>query len=124
MARELTERQQKFLNVLMDEAGGDVTLAKKLAGYSPNTTNREITDSLKEEIIDVTHSYLARNVPKAAMAMVSALYGPTELGIRDKMSAAKELLDRTGLVKTEKMQVEAKGGVMLMPAKQSQDDDD
>ena len=37
------------------------------------------------------------------------------LGIRDKMSAAKELLDRTGLVKTEKMQVEAKGGVMLMP---------
>ena len=124
MARELTERQQKFLNVLMDEAGGDVTLAKKLAGYSPNTTNREITDSLKEEIIDVTHSYLARNVPKAAMAMVSALHDPTELGIRDKMSAAKELLDRTGLVKTEKMQVEAKGGVMLMPAKQTQDDDD
>ena len=51
------------------------------------------------------------------MAMVSALYDPTELGIRDKMAAAKELLDRTGLVKTEKMQVEAKGGVMLMPAK-------
>ena len=124
MARELTERQQKFLNILMDEAGGDVTLAKKLAGYSANTTNREITDSLKEEIIDVTHSYLARNVPKAAMAMVSALYDPTELGIRDKMQAAKELLDRTGLVKTEKMHVGAKGGVMLMPAKQVQDDDD
>ena len=32
MARELTERQQKFLAVLMDEAGGDVTMAKKLAG--------------------------------------------------------------------------------------------
>jgi hypothetical protein len=108
----------------MDEAGGDVTMAKKLAGYSPNTTNTEITNSLKEEILDVTHSYLARNVPKAAMAMVSALYDPTELGIRDKMAAAKELLDRTGLVKTEKMQVEAKGGVMLMPAKQVQEDDD
>ena len=123
MARELTERQQKFLDVLMDEAGGDVTMAKKLAGYSPNTPNREITNSLKEEIIDVTHSYLARNVPKAAMAMVSALYDPTELGIRDKMQAAKELLDRTGLVKTEKMQVEAKGGVMLMPPKQMDEDD-
>ena len=57
MARELTERQQKFLAVLMDEAGGDVTMAKKLAGYSPNTTNTEITNSLKEEILDVTHSY-------------------------------------------------------------------
>ena len=124
MARELTERQQKFLDVLMDEAGGDVTMAKKLAGYSPNTPNREITNSLKEEILDVTHSYLARNVPKAAMAMVSALYDPTALGIRVKMAAAKELLDRTGLIKTEKMQVEAKGGVMLMPAKQAQDDDD
>lgn len=124
MARELTERQQKFLDILMDEAGGDVTTAKKLAGYSPKTTNREITNSLKEEILDVTHTYLARNVPKAAMAMVGALYDPTELGIRDKLSAAKELLDRTGLVKTEKMQVEAKGGVMLMPPKQSQDEDD
>ena len=27
------------------------------------------------------------------------------------------MLDRTGLVKTEKMQVEATGGVMLMPPK-------
>ena len=123
MARELTERQQKFLDILMDEAGGDITTAKKLAGYSPNTTNREITNSLKEEILDVTHTYLARNVPKAAMAMVGALHDPTELGIRDKMAAAKELLDRTGLVKTEKMQVEAKGGVMLMPPKQMDDND-
>ena len=40
------------------------------------------------------------------------------------MTAAKELLDRTGLVKTEKVQVEAKGGVMLMPAKKAQDEDD
>jgi phage terminase small subunit len=117
MARVLTERQQKFLAVLMDEAGGDISTAKIMAGYSANTSNLEVTNSLKEEIIDVTHSYLARNVPKAAMAMVGALYDPTELGIRDKMAAAKELLDRTGLVKTEKVQIEAKGGVMLMPAK-------
>ena len=117
MARALTERQQKFLAVLMDEAGGDISTAKIMAGYSANTSNLEVTNSLKEEIIDVTHSYLARNVPKAAMAMVGALYDPTELGIRDKMAAAKELLDRTGLVKTEKVQIEAKGGVMLMPAK-------
>ena len=37
------------------------------------------------------------------------------------MSAAKELLDRTGLVKTEKVQVEAKGGVMLMPPKNTEE---
>ena len=48
MARELTERQQKFLDVLMDEAGGDITAAKMLAGYSANTSNTEVTNSLKE----------------------------------------------------------------------------
>ena len=123
MARALTEKQQKLLAVLFDEAGGDIVTAKKIAGYSDATSSTEIINSLKEEILDATSAYMARNAPKAAMAMVGALYDPTELGIRDKMSAAKELLDRSGLVKTEKMQVEAKGGVMLMPPKQMDDDD-
>ena len=43
MARELTDRQKKFLAVLMDEAGGDITSAKIIAGYSANTSNTEIT---------------------------------------------------------------------------------
>ena len=124
MPRELNERQQKFLEVLFEDAGGDVVAAKKLAGYSETTSTGAIVESLKDEIADKTRTYFARTAPKAAMAMVGALHDPTELGIRDKMAAAKELLDRTGLVKTEKMQVEAKGGVMLMPAKQTQDDDD
>ena len=123
MARQLTEQQQKFLDVLFDQAGGDIPTAKKLAGYAETTSTTHIIKGLKEEIIDATQTYLSRNAPKAAMAMVGALYDPTELGIRDKMQAAKELLDRTGLVKTEKMQVEAKGGVMLMPPKQMDEDD-
>jgi len=122
MARALTEKQQKLLAVLFDEAGGDIVAAKKIAGYSDATSSTEIINSLKDEILDATSAYMARNAPKAAMAMVGALYDRTELGIRDKMSAAKELLDRTGLVKTEKMQVEAKGGVMLMPPKQVEED--
>jgi len=55
--------------------------------------------------------------------MVNGLDDPTELGIKEKLMAAKELLDRTGLVKTEKVQVEASGGVMLMPPKQQQEDE-
>jgi len=117
MARELTEKQQKLLAVLFDEAGGDIVAAKKLAGYSEGSSTSEIVKGLKEEILEATQMYMARNAPKAAMAMVGGLYDPTELGIRDKMSAAKELLDRTGLIKTEKVQVEASGGVMLMPPK-------
>ena len=124
MARALTEKQKKLLEVLFDEAGGDIVTAKKLAGYSDATSSTEVINSLKEEILDATSTYMARNAPKAAMAMVGALYDPTELGIRDKMSAAKELLDRTGLIKTEKVQVEASGGVMLMPAKAIVEEDE
>ena len=124
MARQLTEKQQKLLDVLFEEAGGDIVAAKKLAGYAETSSTAEIVKGIKEEILDATHMYMARNAPRAAMAMVGGLMDPTELGIRDKMSAAKELLDRTGLVKTEKMQVEASGGVMLMPPKAIIEDDD
>tara|TARA_R110001592_G_scaffold40153_2_gene132054 strand:+ start:130 stop:495 length:366 start_codon:yes stop_codon:yes gene_type:complete len=121
MSRELTERQAKFLAVLFDGANGDVVQAKLLAGYSEGSSTTDIVKSLKDEILEATQLYMSRNAPKAAMAMVGGLYDPTELGIRDKMAAAKELLDRTGLVKTEKMQVESTGGVMLLPAKNKGD---
>ena len=124
MARQLTEKQQMLLNVLFEEAAGDIVQAKKLAGYADSSSTMEIVKGIKEEILEATQMYMARNAPKAAIAMVGGLYDPTELGIRDKMSAAKELLDRTGLVKTEKMQVEASGGVMLMPPKAVVVDDD
>ena len=124
MSKELTEMQQTFLQVLFDQAGGDVVAAKKLAGYADGTSTSDIVKSMKEEIMEATQLYMSRNAPRAAAAMVGGLTDPTELGIRDKMAAAKELLDRTGLVKTEKMQVEATGGVMLMPTKKTEDDDD
>tara|TARA_R100000005_G_C4798294_1_gene91346 strand:+ start:119 stop:499 length:381 start_codon:yes stop_codon:yes gene_type:complete len=124
MARQLTGKQQVFLDVLFDEAGGNMATAKKLAGYSETSSTTEIVKGLKEEILEATQMYMARNAPKAALAMTGALYDPTELGIRDKMVAAKELLDRVGLVKTEKMQVEASGGVMLMPPKAPVEDDE
>ena len=124
VARQLTAKQQVFLNVLFDEAAGNVTLAKKIAGYSDSSSTSEIVKGLKEEILEATQMYMARNAPQAAVAMAGAVMDPTELGLRDKMSAAKELLDRTGLVKTEKMQVEASGGVMLMPPKAVLEDDE
>ena len=124
MAKELTEKQRKFLDVLFDEANGDVTQAKLLAGYAPTSSTSDIVRGIKEEVLEATQMFMARNAPKAAVAMVSGINDPTELGIRDKMTAAKELLDRTGLVKTDKMQVESTGGVMLMPMKNVQTEDE
>ena len=124
MSRELTERQQKFLNVLFSEANGNLSNAKIIAGYATTTNLNEIVRSMKEEILEATQMFLASNAPRAAMAMVDGIDNPTELGIRDKLSAAKELLDRTGLVKTENLQVESTGGVMLMPPKKVQEEND
>ena len=123
MARNLTEKQQKFLDVLFDEAGGDVVQAKKLAGYGEQSSTTAIVESLKDEIGDRTRSYFARTAPKAAMAMVGALYDPTELGIRDKMSAAKDLLDRAGLGKVDKIDVgSSTGGVFILPSKEGKNE--
>ena len=119
MSKQLNEKQQKFLEVLFDEAKGDILLAKKLAGYSENTPTRNIVDTLKDEIADATRSYFARIAPKDVMAMGAALTDPTELGIRDKMTAAKDLLDRAGFGKVERMDVTSSGGgVFILPAKE------
>lgn len=123
MARQLTEKQQKFLDVLFEEARGSVVEAKKLAGYSPTQYTASIVESLKDEILERTNMYLAQNGPRAAMAMVGALHDPTELGIKEKMQAAKEVMDRIGIIKSEKVQIESMGGVMLLPPKKSEDDE-
>lgn len=119
MARTLTENQQKFLEVLFDEAQGDVVKAKLLAGYSENTPTRIVVNSLKDEIADATRTFFARSAPKAAFAMMNAINDPTELGIRDKMSAAKDLLDRAGMGKVDKVDISSSGGgVFYLPPKE------
>ena len=115
MARNLTDNQRRFLEVLFEEAQGDAVQAKKLAGYNDTTATRTIIESLKDEIGEATRSYFAQVAPKAAMSM----YDPTELGIRDKMVAAKDLLDRAGLGKVDKLDVSSNGGgVFYLPPKE------
>jgi len=122
MAKELSEQHKKFLEVLFDEAGGNLNKAKEMAGFSRGYSTRLLTNYLKEEIIEATQLFIAMNAPKAAMAMVGGIDDPTELGLKEKMSAAKDLLDRAGLGKTDKIQVEATNGVMILPAKDKEED--
>ena len=119
--KDMIENQPSGIDTIIGENG-----IRSMSGATKDliAQQNQLVKGLKEEILEATQMYMAQNAPKAAMAMTGALYDPTELGIRDKMSAAKELLDRVGLVKTEKMQVEASGGVMLMPPKAVVEDDD
>ena len=118
MARSLTERQQRFLDVLFDDAGGDVVAAKKLAGYGDNSSTTAIVEALKDEIAEKTRTYFARTAPKAAFALMGALQDPTQLGIKEKMIAAKDVLDRAGLGKVDKVDVTSGGGIFYLPPKE------
>ena len=122
MAKELTEQHKRFLEVLFADASGNINQAMRIAGFSEGYSRRSLTNYLKEEIIEATQLYIAMAAPKAAVAMINAIDDPTELGLKEKMSAAKDLLDRAGLVKTEKVQVESTGGVMVLPAKEREDE--
>ena len=120
MERKLTEKQQKFLDVLFEEAEGNFVTAKKLAGYSENVYTASIVESLEDEIAELVKKYLARSGVKAAYTMTQAMANPTELGIKEKMSAAKDILDRGGFKATDKVEVKAETPLFILPSKEDE----
>lgn len=121
--KDYTPQQKKFLEVLFHEAEGDVLAAKRLAGYSENTPTSQIVHNLEEEIIALTKKFIARTGPKAAFAMHNILENPTALGNKERLAAAKEVLDRTGLSKIDKVEVKSDTPVFILPAKATEEDD-
>ena len=53
--------------------------------------------------------------------MVNVLNNPTDLGNKEKMAAAKDLLDRAGFVKTEKVEVKSESPLFILPPKENED---
>ena len=119
MARVLTDQQKLFLEVLFEEANGDFVTAKELAGYSPTYPTSSIVKTLEEEIISYTKQYLSRSGPKAAVGLVGVLDNPTEWGVKEKLAAAKEVLNRIGIVGTEKIELGG-NGIFILPSKQEE----
>ena len=118
MARQLTEKQQKFLDVLFEEAKGNPVTAKKLAGYSENNPTSAITSSLQEEIADLTKKFIASSATKAAYSLSQVIDNPTDLGNKEKMIAAKDILDRGGCTKTDKVEVTSASPLFILPPKE------
>ena len=118
MAKQLTEKQQRFLDVLFEEAEGNPVKAKKLAGYSENNSTSAITASLQDEIADLTKKFIASSATKAAYSMHQIMNKPTDLGNGEKMMAAKDILDRGGFVKTDKVEVSSSSPLFILPPKE------
>ena len=117
--RELTEKQQKFLDCLI-QTGGDPKYAAELAGYAEGSYS-QVIKSLKNEIIELASHILAQSAPKAAMKLVQVLDSDEPMPQANvKLQAAQTILDRTGLGKQDRLEVnvESEGGALfILPAK-------
>jgi len=119
MKKELTTKQQTFLDNLV-ETGGDPKEAAKLAGYSENG-HWQVAHALKNEIIELASNILAQSAPKAAMKLVDIMDSNVPIPQANmRLQAAQTILDRTGLGKQERLEVKHKveGGLFILPAKE------
>ena len=122
-AKTLTDKQSAFLEALLGEARGNIRAAMNIAGYSKTTATTEVVGPLREEITERAGMMLAINAPKAAFGIIDVLDDPSALGARNAISAAREVLDRSGLVKKELVEVSGNaGGIFILPPKTANDD--
>jgi hypothetical protein len=120
--RELTEKQTLFLDALMtEEVKGNIKKAMKIAGYAETTHSKVVVSALKDEINERAALVMAMNAPKAAWSMVDVLDDPSAMGARNSIAAAAQLLDRTGLIKKEQVEVKNTGGAMFILPPKSED---
>lgn len=117
--KQLTEKQNAFLEALVGEARGDIRSAMRSAGYSDSTKVHEVVTPLREEIVERASMMLAINAPRATFSMIDVLHDPAAMGARNAVAAAREILDRSGLVKKEQVEVKGpEGGIFILPPKQ------
>ena len=113
----MTPKQKIFINALFGEAHGNYRVAMDIAEYSKNTSINDVIKGCEEELVSSSKNFLAANAPKAAMAIVGVIDDPVEMGTRDKLAAAKDVLDRIGVSKTDKVEVKSPQGIFILPRK-------
>ena len=119
--RKLTEKQEKFLENVI-ETKGNLKLSAELAGYSGN--HYQIIQSLKQELVDLASDVLAKEAPSAAFKLVDVLTTNKPIPQANvKVQAAQTILDRVGLGKKERLDVNhnVQGGIFILPEKETID---
>ena len=117
--RNLTDMQEKFLDVLFGEAHGNPREAAKIAGYSEHSYPKVIRN-LKREITELAENHLSTHSAKAATKMVDMLdEDGTTPHANIRLEAAKQILDRIGITKKEQIDINMKAvhGIFILPAK-------
>ena len=119
--RTLTEKQESFLGHLV-ETQGDFKKSAELAGYSGN--HYQVLQSLKEEVVDLASNVLARAAPLAAFKIIEVMRSDKPIPQANyKLQAAQTILDRVGVSKTDRLELNhnAGGGIFILPEKKAID---
>jgi len=119
--RVLTEKQQSFLDNLL-ETQGDLKLSAELAGYSGN--HYQVIQSLKNEIVDLASDVLAREAPSAAFKLIEMMKNSNAVPQANiKLQAAQTILDRVGIAKKERLDVNhnVTNSIFILPEKKTID---
>ena len=117
--RKLSEKQQSFLDNLLN-TGGDPKKAAELAGYAEGSYP-QVMKTLREEMIDLASHILAQSAPKAAIKLVHVMDSDEPIPQANiRLQAAQTILDRIGLGKADRINVNhtTDGGIFILPAKQ------
>ena len=123
--KDLTERQEKFLDALFGEAKGNPKIAGEIAGYSEHSYPK-VLRNLKSQVVERAENYLAVHSAKAATKMVDMLdEDGTTPHANIRMEAAKQILDRIGIVKKDQLDINMKAmhGIFILPAKDGTNQD-
>ena len=112
--RNYTDKQLAFLDKYQETF--DISLSAAYAAYA---NKAQVTATLHREILTITENALALQAGKAVDTIVQALDANGTPQLRERLDAAKTILDRIGIVKKEKIEVEAnvEGGIFILPRK-------
>jgi len=117
--RNLTDMQEKFLEVLFTEAQGNPREAARIAGYSDHSYPK-VVRNLKREITELAENHLSTHSAKAVNRLITLLDedGTTpQASIR--LAAANSILDRVGITKKDQLDINMKAlhGIFILPPK-------
>ena len=118
----LLNREEEFLNKLFDEFQGDLRSAMSAVGYPKDTPTSVVTKKLHKQIQERSREFIAASTARASLQLVNIYLDPTAPGAKNIIATSKEILDRGGVYKEERVQVQDESNMFILPPKEEQDD--
>lgn len=127
MAHNLTDKQKAFIDIyfdLLDEPFPNnhkrMEEAKRRAGYAEGSKVHTILQGVSKEVIEKSFEWAALHLPQALHGVINVIDNPTMPGAKNLIAAAATIMDRGGLAKSEKLNIETESSnaILILPAKE------